>query len=519
MKIFNKRPIVLFALVMMATVLAVIYHNFFVLKICFLSFAAVLLIVGTIFLSAIKKDILKYVFSRFVVVALAVFVSLASVEISQVLYTRDYSEYSGSAIVSARICEVGEEYGGNKRRIVLDGVHVEATNLSKDLHSRLSLVVFLDANDPETFVVGKQIDAVCNISFASVDYESENGKTFFYKNKNISAYGFVYENAITVVDESLNLTLQERVQQKVEAILKENLDKEYVGLAQGMLFGDKSSTNEQIYSDFSSSGIAHLMAVSGLHVGFLVALLSFILKLCRVKGIFKFAIISTILAFYAYLCGFTVSVVRASIMAVCLLLAGIRNQKYDSLNALALAFIIIVSISPYSIVTPGFVLSFVCVLSIILLAPIFTRFFKKFLYHKFASTIAVLLAVQIGSMSVSAFVFKHITFTAVVSNFVSIPIASIAYMLLFASVALAFLVPVLGINVYLFEFVMQAVVKFVHLLAPYGLFEILSWKGSALVASQLPAMLVSSDYLFAKKPVKIVLCVGAWAVFLTILFC
>lgn len=518
-KIVNKRPILLFAMVMIATVLAVIYHNFFVVKISLLSVAGVFLICGTIFIFFVSKNTFKYIFSRFIIFGIAVIVSLGAVEIGQLFYMRDYNEFSGMANVSARIAEVGIEYDGNKKVIILDNVHIQTDGIDKKLHYRAHIVVILDANDPNKFVVGSFVDAYCGVSFADIDYESEYGKTFNYVNKKISCYGFCHENSITVADSTQHLSLQERIQNKTEQILQENLDPEYVGLAQGMLFGDKSAINTKIREDFSNSGIAHLLAVSGLHVGFLVLLLSLILKLFRAKGFIKFVIISIILAFYAYLCGFTVSVVRASIMAICLLVANIRNQKYDSLNALALAGVIIVAINPYSVVTSGFVLSFVCVLSILLLAPLFTRVFAKFLYRKLASTIAVLLAVQIGTVCVSAYVFDHITLIGIISNFVCIPIASLAYMLLYVTTFLALIVAPFGIGIYLFQFVMQAVVKFVHLVAPYGMFELARWKGTALVLAQIPAMSVSSDYIFFKKPIKISSVIVLWVAFAIILFC
>ncbi len=67
-----------------------------------------------------------------------------------------------------------------------------------------------------------------------------------------------------------------------------------------MLFGDRGELDDDISEVFSASGIAHLLAVSGLHVGFIVTLLSFVLGLCQAGDKTKFFVVSAVI----YLCIF-----------------------------------------------------------------------------------------------------------------------------------------------------------------------------------------------------------------------
>ena len=519
MKIFNKRPIFVFALVMMVVAIAVIYHNFFALKVSFVICGAGLFVLGTILYFVLKSKTLKYVFSRVAIIAMAFVVGTGAVQIGANFYLRDYSQFSGNAVVSGRIADVGEITKGNHLPIVVDNVHVEGDGISKDLHGKVMLTILIDGNDQDIFVVGKTIDAYSKISFAKVGYESEHGLTFYFVNKNITASGYALESAVSVVDDNVKLTLSERISQHVERIVSENLDQEYSGLALAMLFGDKSSVDEVVYNDFSGAGIAHLLAVSGLHVGFLVAILLAICKLFKARGYVRFAIVVVVLGFYAYLCGFSVSVLRASIMALCMLFAGCIKEKYDMLNAISLAFVILVCLFPYSITTIGFQLSFSAVLAICLFAKPVSNVLSKFLYKKLAGTIAVLLSVQLGTLAITCMAFEKLTLIAILANFVCLPVASVAYMILFGTIIIATICPPISICVYLFEFVMQVVVKFVHFLAPYGLFEIARWKGQVLSCLVPCSMFVCSEYLLVKKWPKTIVGGVTWLAVLVIILC
>ncbi|MBQ8468335.1 MAG: ComEC/Rec2 family competence protein [Clostridia bacterium] len=519
MKFFNKRPLLLFALVMMIAMVVAIYHNFFALWLSFLICGASLAVVCLVLWLALKNSTAKYVFSRLFIVGFAVLLAVGVLKIDGFLYERDYSDYSGNAVVSARVAEVGELETNTRRKLVLSNAHIEGEGFSKDLHYNVLLTILVEDDDQSHFVVGSSVDIYAKISFASLYYYGENGLTFYFKTKGISCYGYALESAITVHEGELKLSLADRIKAKVTEVLNNNLDQEYAGLARGMLFGDSSAVDSEIYSDFSNAGIAHLLAVSGLHVGFVVAIFMFICKLLKARGYIRFIIIAAVLALYCYICGFAVSVLRATIMALCMLLAGCLRQKYDMLNALSLAFILIASIFPYSITTIGFQLSFVSVLSICLLAKPITNLLSKIMIKGLARTIATLISVQIGTTIIMLRAFKRITLVAVLSNFICLPIATVAYMVLFVSVIIALICPPIAINVYMFQFVMQAVVKFVHLVARAGSISLAAWKGTVLAFTMLPAMFSSSEYYVADWLKKLIPAGVLWTASLIILLC
>lgn len=517
MKILNKRPIVLFAVVMITAVLVLLYHNSFVLRTVLLCASGLGALVGLLIWLLHKNKTCKDIFSRIFIVSLAILFSVASVFTVQKLFERDYKEYNGYAIVSGRVAEVGEYTNTSQRPIILDNVTISATEFSKELYGKTRLVVLCDGSREDIFTVGSTLIANAKVGFSSFYFVGEYGLTFNYAAKNITCSGYASEANIEIVDKELSLNLSDKVKHKVEEIVSKSLDSEYQGLALGMLFGDKTTLDAEIAQDFSMVGIAHLLAVSGLHVGFLLAILLFICKICKLKGVPKFIIISALLVFYAYLCGFSTSVVRATIMCICMLYAGCRNKRYDSLNALAISAIINILVNPVGLTTVGFRLSYMAVLSIILLAKPLTKLFSKVFKPKMANTIATMLAVQVGTCGVLISAFKNITLVAIVANFVCIPVASFAYMVLFATICISLILPFANIVIYLFQFIMQIVVKFVHLLS--GVKQVLfsSWQGVAITYASIPAMYLSSNYLFISKKVKSIVCIVLWAVITALL--
>lgn len=518
MKILNKRPIVLFAVLMVAIVLILLYHNSLTLKICLLSVGLGVAIISLIVYILVKNKICKYVFSRLLIAGICCAISVGTICTHEAIYNRDYREYNGYATVSGRVAQSGDFYNGNCREIVLDNVSLHTENYNQDLHGKARFTVLCDLADEDIFVVGTNIVANAKISYAKLYYKGEYGLSFNYAINNITCSGYIVETNIEIITGELDLSVPDKIKNKVSQIVEHGLDEEYSGLALGMLFGDRDTLNTDVANDFSATGIAHLLAVSGLHVGFLLTILLLFCKLFKIRGVAKFTIVSALLLFYAYLCGFSISVVRATIMAICMLYAGCRYKRYDSLNALAIAAILVTLIMPFSITTVGFRLSFMAVLSILLLTRPLSKLLSKIFKDKMANTIATMLAVQIGTSGVVISAFKNITLVGIVANFVSIPLASAAYMILFVTIIISLILPFANIVVYLFQFVMQIVVKFVHLLAQVNILQFKAWQGTAIMYSSLPTMYLSSNYLFFNKRIKAVVCIVLWVAISVLLF-
>lgn len=270
----------------------------------------------------------------------------------------------------------------------------------------------------------------------------ELGKFNTYYLRNKTAYeSSVNSSNLTVT--SGNVKVDEKVRAKLKEVLYSNMSEEGAGIAFAALTGDKSSLDDEVKNNFRNSGIIHLLTVSGLHITFLIALLSFVLKKCKVNKYVNFALIFAFLGFYCYICGFTPSVLRASIMGLILILAPIFGKEYDRLTTLSVAGIIILLISPLSAFDLGFLMSFGSVFTIFMLTPPLERLFKKFMPKYFAGAIAVSLSAGLGVLPFYAYFGQDLNLLSILTNVLIIPLFEFVFILLFVSVFIAF-IPSMG---------------------------------------------------------------------------
>ncbi len=228
--------------------------------------------------------------------------------------------------------------------------------------------------------------------------------------------GWVNSTSITVVDGSRSWRFFAWLRDYIK-------DSDLPEIAKGMLLGDRSLvSNAEAYS---SLGLAHLLAASGLHLGILVGLVH---KL----GSKKWTRYLIVLLAIGYICltGFRISMIRASIMLV-LTLCPWRHRLYDKL---LIALGIILFIAPYSIYSVSLWMSFGAVFSILSVVPLLRKIGQG--GDLFKSKIPVLLqyplkllivttAAQIGTLVPVLLVFEQLTFpTSILSNLVAIPIAT-----------------------------------------------------------------------------------------------
>lgn len=251
--------------------------------------------------------------------------------------------------------------------------------------------------------------------------------TFYRKRTAYTA--FANESDITIT--GTKLTFAEKVRIKAENTLYKYMGEKNGAVAYAVLFGDKRGIDGEIKDTYTTAGIVHLLTVSGLHISFLIALLGFVLKKCKVKGYINFLINLLFIGFYAYLCGFSPAVVRASIMGLVLLFAQVSGKCYDNLNSLGFAGVLILLINPLSANDVGFLLSFGCVFAIFTVMPQISKLLSKFLPKRFADGIAVTIAAQVGTLPFLSKMFGMVNFLSIFTNLIVIPFFSILYPLVF----------------------------------------------------------------------------------------
>lgn len=264
----------------------------------------------------------------------------------------------------------------------------------------------------------------------------------FYVRNNTPYKIEIKSSQITVKDGYQKL--DEKIRNSIRNVLTNNMDEKVANLAFAMLTGDRNNLDDQIQKDFSGAGIFHILAVSGLHISILMGALSWILKKLKVNKYANLSIIFCILIFYCYICGFTPSVIRASVMAMTFLIAGLAGKEYDQLNAWSVAGILLLIINPLNGLDLGFLMSFGSVLTIFLLYKPIKKVLLKVFPKYFADAFALSISASLGIVPFTIMLNKSFNFLSVFVNIIVLPFFEIVYIILFAFIILS-AIPYVGV--------------------------------------------------------------------------
>jgi ComEC/Rec2-related protein len=213
-----------------------------------------------------------------------------------------------------------------------------------------------------------------------------------------------------------------------QSFLRSHMDESNADLMFAMLFGDRSTLDGDLSANFSLTGIAHILTVSGLHVGIMVGLLMALLKLCRVGRKAQIPIITAVLLFYCYLCAFRYPILRASIMFLVFAIRRLFLKSNDMLSSISLAAIIILVLFPYSLFSLSFQSSFACVICIALFMLPVSKFFNRHLKVKWLSDGLAMYCV--ATMAFTPFMIKYFGFVSlvgVITNVIFLPLIILGF--------------------------------------------------------------------------------------------
>ncbi|MBX2975056.1 MAG: DNA internalization-related competence protein ComEC/Rec2 [Ignavibacteriaceae bacterium] len=196
------------------------------------------------------------------------------------------------------------------------------------------------------------------------------------------------------------------------------------GLIKGLILADRNDIDFETKSEFINAGVVHVLAVSGLHVGFIAII--FVVLFGRFHIIIRYILTILGLLIFLVITGAPASVFRATIMAILYLVAVLTNRSANPFNLLSIAALILLLIDPNELFNPGFQLSFSAVLSILVIYPIIKKYVDSIrINNSFKSIIlfiGVSLSAQIGTMPLTNYYFGKISIIALVSNLLVIPI-------------------------------------------------------------------------------------------------
>ena len=255
----------------------------------------------------------------------------------------------------------------------------------------------------------------------------------FLRRQGVSGRAYVAGNrwkvrAMADAEVSLRLRMA-RYRQSLSAQYFSHLESEEAAIAAAMSLGDKRSLDAAQRQSFSATGVSHVLALSGLHLGILFSLYSllFVNRLPSRRGrVFASLVGVALLWGFALLVGFPLSLVRATVMFTLWQLSVVLYSERSSLNNLALAALLILLFSPASLFDIGFQLSFTSVFFILLLTPHIPRprwLRRSRLLALVYGWLTVSIVAQIGTGPLVAYYFHTIPLVGLLGNLLAIPLA------------------------------------------------------------------------------------------------
>lgn len=225
---------------------------------------------------------------------------------------------------------------------------------------------------------------------------------------------------------------------------------ENFSLFSALLLGNRKHLPDELYRTFSLAGVAHLLALSGFHLGIIFMILYFVFKPVRNQWL-KFLLVSFSLFLYLFVVGSPPSATRATIMVLAFFLASQFERRSEILNILAFILIIVLIFSPKMIFSPGFQMSYLSVLSIVLFNQRFNKFLQKIIpcssivLKYVLSILSVTISVQILLSPLFVYYFGFYSLASFFINIIVIPLFSLGIIYGFLSLLLSLLAPSIAI--------------------------------------------------------------------------
>ncbi len=414
-KLLNFRPILFIAIAVLISVLFSLLSVFVSIKVALIA-VIVVTIIGLFILCAF---ILKKNFGFSITLVLMIILFLL-VSVNALFRVSDYESVNitgkGELVGNIyKIKEVGEDKSGKANYdIVVEGV-VDGVKIRANVAIKSGKDLF----------VGYQIKVKGYFYKITLNYNCNFIPTpltdgIYYTISNVEAVS-VSENIDGVFNKA-RLTVFKN--------LKAAFPKAY-GLAYAMFTGDSSYVDDDLLEDFRRMGIAHVFAVSGLHIGFVYLALTFVYKALKVNRYLRLIITFTVLFLYVWFCGFSASCIRAFVIVYVISIANALYQKADRLSNVSLSFIICLLINPFDFFTLGFQLSFAVYSAIVFLSKPIYKILSTFCFDRVAKFLAPYLSAYFASLPLVVDAFGYVSIFSSLFNILFVPILSIVYVFVF----------------------------------------------------------------------------------------
>lgn len=309
-----------------------------------------------------------------------------------------------------------------------DGEYIKITSVTADgTFADGVMKVYLED------VYGEFCDVGYTVSFSATVYASDpfayggGSTTKLLEDVRYTAY------PVTELQSEYGFSLFGSINSAIRSLYFDNLDEDTAAISYAMFTGNTDFVESSTMDSFRYGGVAHVFAVSGMHIVLVYGAVSFILKRMRLSQVWVAAISVALVFFYTGICGFTLSAVRAAIMCAVAALVRLSGGKYDTSVSLSLAFVAVMLVNPLNIISAGFQLSVAAVAGIALFCrPINAALRKIKIPSRISGAAAVSLSAQIATFPILLSCFGYVSWASLLLNIIFVPLLSAIFTIQFA---------------------------------------------------------------------------------------
>ena len=459
-----KRPVLLFLAVIALTTFSVVYHlSIFVFPV---------MIAGAGYL------LIKRKMTGLIIISL-LFLCITSVHTSYLTQQTTILDgfHNTDITITAQVMEY-PEYTDGKTRVVCKIITVDSIDDYKD-----SDKILLSIYGEKVHITPGEIYQITGRLKVPESESNPGGFDYRFYLQTKKLYLTMWtepEDVQLIASKPLFLHYERLLQLRSNIIEKidNHLPEQEGSVLTSILFGS-SEIDSDVLENFRNIGVAHVLAVSGLHTGVIYLFIRALLRLFKVGNKTTFILTTIGLVGYVLLTGMSVSVIRASIMLWFLCLANLMDKKGDSFNFLCIAALLILFFNPLALFTVSFQMSFVAVLSIVLFVPVIEnriRTKNKYL-RKLLLFISVSMIVQIAVAPITAYYFHTFSVVSLLANLLVVPM-----------IGLLLIIALFGLIFTPFPQIAEIIFMFVEKLLSYSIYI-------ADLLSKLP-----HAYLYVRSP-------------------
>jgi competence protein ComEC len=249
------------------------------------------------------------------------------------------------------------------------------------------------------------------------------------------------------------------------------LDEPAASLGAGILLGAKSGLPSEIEDAFATTGIIHIVVLSGYNIMLVVVFVLTIGSYC-LSYRWRLMVAIIVVLLFGLMVGFAPSVARACLMAVVVLVSYVLGRPQGAWRALALAAVVIVCINPYTLrYDIGFQFSFMATVGLIAVVPVIEKYFT--ITNRWAAVQTLLVATLATQIAVMPLLLYHIGIWSIVAlpmNLIVVPLVPIAMGLTFLTVLLGFVaLPLASISAFVAQIVLGFIISLATIVASWPL--------------------------------------------------